>query len=127
MSFSRSLSSADKQNLTFSRRDLPRKLLAISAALLLPKPQPKFSHPSSKFNIGDVVAFDWIGEFGENFTDFGEIVGCRWFPEDYCIYPKGSWIYYINWTHSNASDDFKYPCHDGEPTTADRLRLVNYA
>lgn len=126
----RSLSGADKQNLTFSRRDLPGKLLAIGAALLLPKHQSEISvnqtHPLPEFKIGDLVASDWIGEFGENFVDFGEILGARFSPEAYSCYPANSWLYYIRWTHSTCGLDYLYPCYDGEPTTADILRLVNY-
>jgi len=124
------LPGADKQNLTFSRRELPGKLLAIGATLLLPKRQSEISvnqaHPP-EFKIGDLVASDWIGEFGENFVDFGEILGTRFSPEGYSCYPANSWLYYIRWTHTTCGLDYLYPCYDGEPTTADRLRLVSYA
>jgi hypothetical protein len=128
MTFSGRLSSTDLQNLTFSRRELPGKLLAIGAALLLPKYQSKISvnqtHPLPEFKIGDLIASDWVSEFGEDFVDFGEILGARFLPEGYSCYPANSWLYYIRWTHSTCNLDSLYPCYDGEPTRECDLRLV---
>ena len=128
MSFLGRLSSSDSQNFAFSRRELPEKLLAIGVALLLPERQPEVSvnqtHPLPEFKVGDLIASDWIGEFGEDCVDFGEILGARFLPEAYCCYPANSWLYYIRWTHSTCGLDYLYPCYDGEPTRGCDLRLV---
>jgi hypothetical protein len=132
MPFLGSLSATDLQGLPFSGRELPGKLLAIGVLLLLPKPkpqpQPKSSYPSSEFNIGDLVAYDWEPEDDdapESVTDFGEIMGMRWVPEPdgYC-FVGNTWIYYIRWTHSTYPDILLEPCYDGEPTLSSDLRLV---
>jgi hypothetical protein len=49
-----------------------------------------------KFSLGDKVAIDWSDDRGEHFADFGEIVGLCYLP------PENTWIYYVNWTHTNA-------------------------
>lgn len=151
MSFSGRLSSADLQNLVFPRRELLQKVVAIASLLLLPRTQPKSpsestpvgsppqptsvepqpqpsvpkSYPLPEFAIGDSVAQDWEGEFGEKNVEYGEILGLRWSPEAYSCYPANTWLYFINWTHSTCGSDFCYPCYDGEPTMASELRLVS--
>jgi hypothetical protein len=144
------LSQPDLQNFACSRRELPGKLLAIGAALLLLKPQsevpvtptevqpkppevpvtPKSEVPITstelqpKFKIGDLIAQDWVGEFGEDFADFGEILGARFLPVGNSCYPASIWLYYVRWTHSTCNLDSLYPCYDGEPTRECDLRLV---
>ena len=130
MSFLGSLSVAtDLQNFAFSRRGLLKKLLAIGAVLLLPKPQPKSSYPPPEFKIGDLVASDLIPDEEDwdapsSATDFGEILGMRYVlePESAWVAPN-TWLYYIIWTHSTCNGT-NYPCYDGEPTRGCDLRLV---
>jgi len=143
MSFLGRPSDTDVVNFKFSRRDLLGKLSVIGAVLLLPKPQPEVpvtsievqpkpqSEPSvtptelqPKFKIGDLIAQDWVGEFGEDFADFGEILGARFLPAGNSCYPASIWLYYVRWTHSNCGLDSLYPCYDGEPTRECDLRLV---
>jgi hypothetical protein len=122
------LSRADLQNVKFPRRKLPGKLLAIGVALLLPERRSEvLATPTElqpKFKIGDLIAQDWVGEFGEDFADFGEILGARFLPAGNSCYPASIWLYYVRWTHSNCGLDSLYPCYDGEPTRECDLRLV---
>jgi hypothetical protein len=115
--------------MSFSRRELPGKLLAIAGALLLPKSQSKTLYPSPEFNIGDLVASDWEpddDDAPEFATDYGEILGMRWMPEAEGNWtPAHTWVYYVYWTHGTCGSDICYPCYDGEPTRACDLRLVN--
>ena len=95
------LSQPDLQNSVFPRRELPGKLLAIGAALLLLKSQPEVPvtptevQPKSQpevpvtptevqpeFKIGDLVASDWEpdqedDDVPDSATDFGEVLGMR--------------------------------------------------
>jgi hypothetical protein len=146
MTFLGSLSASDKQDFTFPRRKLPGKLLAIASLLLLPRtqsqpksvetqpqpapvdPQPsvtKSSYSSPKFKIGDLIASDWLDEFDENMTDFGEVLGSRYLPEGHSCYQANTWVYYINWTHSTSGCYSCYPCYDGEPSRECDLRSVS--
>ncbi|MEG4501909.1 hypothetical protein QUB05_32625 [Microcoleus sp. F10-C6] len=115
--------SGRSQLLMFPRRELLQKIASAALLFFVPRIQPATlplnGYPLPKFNIGDLIAADWIGEFGEDYIEFGEVVGL-------CHRPKDGWVYYINWTHSNTSDDFCYPCFEGEPTTGDNLRLVSH-
>jgi len=128
MTFSGRLSSIDLQNLTFSRRELPGKLLAIGAALLLPKRRSEVSLTQAevqpKFKIGDLIAADWVDEFDKDVTDFGEVLGSRYLPQGHSCFAANTWVYYINWTHSTCGADSCYPCYDGEPTRECDLRLA---
>ena len=146
------LSVKDLQTLTFPRRELPGKLLAISSLLLLPgiQPQPKSvephpqpepasvepqssitksSYPSPEFKIGDLVASDWEpdeedDDAPDSATDFGEILGLRFVLEaESSQFPANTWLYYVLWTHSTCEGTC-YPCYDGEPTRGCDLRLV---
>jgi len=128
MSFLGRLSGSDWQNFVFSRRELLKKLSAIGAVLLLPKPQPKSSYPSPEFKIGDLVAYDWEPDDDDapDFaTDFGEILGMRWIPEPdgQCLIIN-TWVYYVRWTHSSCPHILLEPSYDGEPTYSSDLRLV---
>jgi len=128
MSFFGFLSDSDSQDFALSRRDLLGKSLAIGAASLLPKPQPKSSYPSPEFKIGDRVASDWEpdeedDDAPDSATDFGEVLGMRWLPETESGFAANTWVYYIWWTHSTC-DGTCYPCYDGEPTRGCDLRLV---
>lgn len=111
------------QLLMFPRRELLQKIASAALLFFVPRYQSVAStlngRPLPKFNIGDSISVDWTGEFDEDFIEFGEVVGV-------CHRPEDGWVYYINWTHSTSSDDFNYPCFEGEPTTADRLRLVSH-
>jgi hypothetical protein len=150
MAFLGDQSSVDLANFKFSRRELPGKLFAIGAGLLLLKPQPEVpvtptkvqpkppevpvtpkpevpitsTELQPKFKIGDLIAQDWVGEFGENFADFGEILGARFLPVGNSCYPASIWLYYVRWTHSTCNLDSLYPCYDGEATRECDLRLV---
>lgn len=128
MTSSRTLSSADLQTLRFPRRELPGKLLAITLVLLLPERQSEVlltqAKAQPKFKIGDLIAADWVDEFDKNVTDFGEILGARYLPVAQSCFAANTWVYYINWTHTNSGADSAYPCYDGEATKECELRLV---
>ena len=131
MSFSNRLSSVDLHTLTFPRRALPGKLLAIASLLLLPQPQPqpRSPYPSPEFSIGELVAYDWEldeedDDAPDSATDFGEILGLRFVLEaESSQVPANAWLYYVLWTHSTC-EGMCYPCYDGEPTRGCDLRLV---
>lgn len=118
------------QVFTFPRRELLQKVVSAAALCLVPRPQsviPLLSTlPKPEFAIGDLVAQDWIGEFGEKSVDFGEVLGVRYLPEGYSSYPSDSWLYYIFWTHTTSGLDDLYPCYDGEPTMASTLRAASH-
>jgi hypothetical protein len=123
------------QVFTFPRRELLQSLASVALPLLIPRSQPVDSffggRPLPQFKIGDLVAEDWINDSDdedgedEHYTEFGEVLGVRWLPEGHSCYPANVWLYYICWTHSTCPG-YSYPCYDGEPTEADRLRLVNH-
>jgi hypothetical protein len=121
--------STEPLNFACSRRELPGKLFAIAGALLLPERRSKVlatpTETQPKFKIGDSIAQDWVGEFGEDFADFGEVLGSRYLLKGNSCYPQGDWLYYINWTRSTCGLDHLYPCYDGEPTRECDLRLVS--
>jgi hypothetical protein len=126
MPFLGRLSGTDLQSLAFSRRELLGNFAAIGAALSLPESQPEFPYPLPEFKIGDLVADDWIDEFDENATDFGEVRGMSYLPEKSQGYPANTWVYFVYWTRTTCGCDSSYPCYDGEPTAGDRLRLVSH-
>jgi hypothetical protein len=115
-------------NFACSRRELPGKLFAIGLALLLPERRseildiPTKSQP--KFKIGDLVAEDWPDENDKTATDFGQVLGMRYFDEAASCFPANSWAYYINWTYSTCGPESSYPNYDGEGTREIDLRLV---
>jgi hypothetical protein len=131
MPFSRRQSDSDsQQNPALSRRELLGKSLAIGAAVLVPKSQPKSSYPPPEFNIGDLVASDWEpdeedDDAPDSATDFGEVLGMRYVlePESGWV-AANTWLYYVLWTHSTC-DGMCYPCYDGEPTRGCDLRLIS--
>jgi len=144
MPFLGRLSGADKQNLTFSRRELPKKLFAIAGVLLLPKPQPEALvtpaevqlKPQSelqptptkvqpKFKIGDLVAEDWVNDDDEVNTEFGQVLGMAYFKKAQSCFEANSWVYYVNWTSSTSEADFAYPTYDQEPSRESDLRLLS--
>ncbi|MEG5067268.1 hypothetical protein QUB33_27075, partial [Microcoleus sp. B3-A4] len=133
------------QVFTFPRRELLQKVLSVASLCFVASPQPAAASPSPQpaaspskrplpeFNIGDLVAQDWEENDGdedeeapESSTDFGEIVGLCYVPEDGSYYPPKTWVYYVYWTRS-TSDCCSYPCFDGEPTAGSELRLVSHA
>jgi hypothetical protein len=128
MTFSRRLSTTDLQTLTFTRRELPGKLLVIGLALLLPERQREIpvtqTETQPKFKIGDLIASAWVDEFDENVVDFGEVLGTRYLPKSHSVFDGNTWLYYINWTHSTCGSDSCYPIYDGEPSRECDLRLV---
>ena len=128
MTFLGRLSGADAQNLTFPRRELPGKLLAIGIALLLPRRKSEVlaipTKTQPKFKIGDLVAEDWPDENDEVATDFGQVLGMSYFIEGQRGFDADTWIYYVNWTHSTCGADFAYPTYDQEPTRECDLRLI---
>ncbi|NQE38203.1 hypothetical protein [Microcoleus asticus] len=119
------------QHFTFPRRELLQGLAAVGLPFLVPRVQPASpsKRPLPVFNIGDLVAQDWEGNEDEDApqsaTDFGEVVGLCYLPEDGSYYPRDTWVYYIYWTHSTCSE-CSYPCFDGEPTAGNTLRLVSH-
>ncbi len=122
------LSGTGKQNSTFSRRELPGKLLAIAGALLLPERRSEIlvapTEVQPKFKIGDLVAEDWVNENDEIDTEFGQVLGMAYFKTAQSCFPANSWIYYVNWTHSTCEADFAYPTYDQEPSRESDLRLI---
>jgi len=120
------------QHFTLPRRGLLQGLAAATLPFLVPLVQPAFvanKRPLPKFNIGDLIALDWEGnedpDAPQSATDFGEVVGLCYLPEDYAYYPNNTWVYYIYWTHSTCSE-CSYPFFEGEPATGDTLRLVSH-
>jgi hypothetical protein len=122
------LSSSSSQNFACSRRELPGKLFAIGAALLLPERRGEVSVTQTevqpKFKVGDLIASDWVDEFGKSFVDFGEILGLRYFAKGQSSFAANTWVYYVNWTHSTCGLDYLYPCYDQEASRECDLRLV---
>jgi hypothetical protein len=129
MTFLGRLSGADSQTLTFPRRELPGKLLAIAVALLLPKPQREVlaipTETQPKFKIGDLVAEDWVNDDDKVETEFGQILGMAYFKKAQSCFEANTWVYYVNWTHSTSDADFAYPTYDQEPSRESDLRLVS--
>lgn len=121
--------STETQNFACSRRELLGKLFATAVATAASKRSVESSifksYPLPEFVIGDFVAQDWEGEFGEKEVEYGEILGLHWVPEAYSCYPANTWLYFIKWTHSTCGSDFCYPYYDGKPTVASELRLVS--
>lgn len=122
------------QNFTFPRRELFQKVAAATLPfLVLRKPlvPPLNGRPLPKFNIGDLVASDWVDEFDEDVTDFGEVVGLCYLSECDNFFRERSglrandWAYYIYWTHSTCGPDISFPCFDGEAIAAQELRLAS--
>jgi hypothetical protein len=128
MSFLGRLSGADTQNLTFPRRELPAKLLALGLAVLLPERQPQAliapTETQPKFKIGDLVAEDWLNEDGEVDTEFGQVLGMAYFMKAQSCFEADTWVYYVNWLSSTSDADFAYPTYDQEPSRESDLRLV---
>lgn len=133
MTFSQVLSTVDSQTLALPRRELLEKFYAIAVAAVSAKRLPRGStpetYPSPDFNIGDLVAGDWLDEFDNEATDFGEVVGLCYLPERQSAYhPAKSWVYYIYWTHTTCeSANDCYPDYDGQPVRASELRLIKHA
>ena len=77
--------------------------------------------PRPQFAIGDRVAEDWESDDARGVhhagTDFGEIVGVRWMPDD------RDWGYFVHWL---SSTDETYDCehYEAEPINESNLRLV---
>jgi hypothetical protein len=128
MTFLQSLSATDLQTLTFPRRELPGKLLALVLALLLPKPQREVlaipTETQPKFKIGDLVAEDWVNDDDEVDTEFGQVLGMAYFKKAQSCFEANTWVYYVNWTHSTSDADFAYPTYDQEPSRESDLKLV---
>ena len=129
MSFSRRQSPADVANFKFSRRELPGKLFAIAGALLLPERRSEIllapTEIQPKFKIGDLVAEDWLDEYDQIATEFGQILGMAFFKKAQSCFEANTWVYYVNWTHSTADAAFAYPTYDQEPSRESDLRLVS--
>jgi len=142
MTFLQSLSATDLQTLTFPRRELPGKLLALVLVLLLPKPQREVSATPTevqpkpqpevlaipievqpKFKIGDLVAEDWVNDDDEVETEFGQVLGMAYFKKAQSCFEANTWVYYVNWTHSTSDADFAYPTYDQEASRESDLRL----
>lgn len=129
MTFLQSLSSADLQTSAFSRRSMLGKLFATAVATASPLRSAPQKYPMPKFQVGDLVAYDWEpddDDAPEFATDFGEILGMRWVPEPdgYCS-AVNTWVYFVKWTHSSCPGVLCEPQYDGEPTYSSDLRLVS--
>ena len=127
MTFTEGCPSGRSQDFTLPRRGFLLK--AASAALLFLASRSQLivatrsGRSAPKFSLGDKVATDWNDDWGRHFADFGEIVGLCYLP------PENTWIYYVNWTHSNRTDghDNGYPIFfEGESEITDRLRFSNH-
>jgi hypothetical protein len=127
MTFTEGCPSGRSQDFTLPRRGFLQK--AASAALLFLASRSQLivatrsGRSAPKFSLGDKVATDWSDDWGGHFADFGEIVGLCYLP------PENTWIYYVNWTHSNRTDghDNGYPIFfEGESEITDRLRFSNH-
>jgi len=117
--------------LTHSLRDFLQELLAALPFLIFrPQPIKSFSsnRPAPKFSIGDLIATDWVDEFGEDITEFGEVVGLCYLHEGGRSYPDNTWVYYIRWTHNTSGDsDYpQFPCFEWEPSTGDDWRCIGH-
>jgi hypothetical protein len=130
MSFLGRLSSVNSQNFVCSQPELLGKLfvmaVATAAASRLRKGLVSKAYPLPDFKIGDLVAEDWLDEFDENATDFGEVRGICYLPQKDGSLPANTWVYLVNWTRSTCGCDSSYPCYDGQPIAGDRLRLVQH-
>jgi hypothetical protein len=124
------------QHFTFFRRELFQKVAAATMPFIV-LPTPSVSRffgkrPLPEFNIGDLVATDWLDENDEDETDFGEVIGLCYIPNhgNYLRDRKGllvnTWAYYIYWTHSTCGSEISFPCFDGEPIALEELRLVRH-
>jgi len=126
--WSKTIMSLQRQGLTFSRRALPGKLLAIAGALLLPEGRSKIpatpTEVQPKFKIGDFVAEDWLNENDEVDTEFGQVLGMAYFMKAQSCFEADTWVYYVNWLSSTSDADFAYPTYDQEPSRESDLRLV---
>jgi hypothetical protein len=129
MSFLRRQSDTDMAKFKFSRRELPGKLFAIAGALLLPERRAEIlltpTKVQPKFKIGDLVAEDWLDEYDQVLTDFGQVLGMAYFQKAQSCFEANTWVYYVNWTHSNSDAGFAYPTYDQEPSRESDLRLVS--
>jgi hypothetical protein len=118
------------QHFTFPRRELLHKVASAALQCLglhkLFVVVPLKGRPLPEFNIGDLVATHWTGEFDEDFIDFGEIVGMCYLPVESQYYPYHVWVYYVYWTHSTCGDDWGYPNFCQDPVEATELRSVNH-
>ncbi|CAA9401978.1 hypothetical protein AVDCRST_MAG84-6189 [uncultured Microcoleus sp.] len=127
MTFTEGCPGGRSQDFTLPRRGFLQK--AASAALLFLASRSQLivaalkGRSAPKFSLGDKVAIDWSDDWGGHFADFGEIVGLCYLP------PENTWIYYVNWTHSNRTDGHNngYPIFfEGESEITDRLRFSNH-
>jgi hypothetical protein len=130
MTFTDDCPKGRSQFLTFARRGFLQKTASVALLFLASRSQLIVTalkgQALPKFSLGDKVATDWSDDWGGHYLDFGEVVGLCYLP------PENTWIYYVNWTHSNCTDDnIRNPNHypiffEGESEITDRLRLVNY-
>ncbi|WP_293150336.1 MULTISPECIES: hypothetical protein [unclassified Microcoleus] len=80
--------------------------------------------PKPEFVFGDKVSDNWVDEFGENRTEFGEVLGICWYPR------QKTWAYLIEWT--GGAMEFEpeshpcYPCFDGNLVVGGDLRLASH-
>jgi len=128
MTFTEGCPDGRSQDFTLPRRGFLQKAASVALLFLASRSQlivAAFKGRSvPKFSLGDKVALDWSDDRGEHFADFGEIVGLCYLP------PENTWIYYVNWTHTNCTNDNiqdGYPIFfEGESEITDRLRFSNH-
>jgi hypothetical protein len=130
MTFRGDCPSGRSQDFTLPRRGFLQKAALVALLFLATRSQLIVAalkgRALPKFSLGDKVGTDWSDDWGGHYLDFGEVVSLCYLP------PENTWIYYVNWTHSNCTDDnIRNPNHypiffEGESEITDRLRLVNY-
>jgi hypothetical protein len=130
MTFTEGCPFGRSQLFTLPRRGFLQKAASVALLFLTARSQLIVAALKGRalpeFSLGDKVATHWSDDWGGHYLDFGEVVGLCYLP------PENTWIYYVNWTHSNCTDDnIRNPNHypiffEGESEITDRLRLVNY-
>lgn len=120
------------QHFTFFRRELFQKVAAVTLPfVILAKRSVMFSpleRPLPKFNLGDLIAADWVDESGEDIVEFGEVVGLCYLHEGDSSHPGNSWVYHVYWTHNSCGerDAAQFPCLDWDLSTGDDWRYVGH-
>lgn len=112
------------QKSIFSRRKFFHKTASVFPLPVALRRQPSIrlpgKYPAPSFQIGDMVADEWIDEFETKHCEIGEVVGICWHPVN-C-----RWEYLINWTAGHGPE-INYPCFDGHLTSHEigaKLKLV---
>ncbi len=112
------------QKSIFSRRKFFHKTASVLPLPIVLHRQPSIKlpdkYPAPPFQIGDIVADEWVDEFETKHCEVGEVVGLCWHPTNH------RWEYHINWIAGHGPE-MNYPCFDGHLTShvvGAKLRLV---